>query len=193
MLNNIQLFYLKKESSGVMKIKSLSHVGLTVSNFEKAVKFYSDIFVFKLISEQTLDKEQVELLYPLYKLHDLTVRLGFLRAPKGGVVEIFEFSNTKSSEHPIWNKPGLTHFTIDVNNVSKWYEKLSAKGIHFFSKPQVTDGNEWVFLKDPDGNLIELIDLKMNYTIIRLIGGVVGNIFAKSKFKKYYLEAENDG
>lgn len=175
-----------------MKVKSFSHVGLTVSNFEKAVKFYSDTFGFKLISEQILGKEQVETLYPLYKLHNTTVRLGFLRAPKGGVVEIFEFSPTISSEHPVWNKPGLTHFTLDIKNIKKWYETLSAKGIHFFSEPQVTDGNEWVFLKDPDGNLIELIDLKMNYLIIRLIGGIVGNIFAKTKFKKYYSEAKHD-
>lgn len=169
-----------------MKIKSFSHVGLTVSNFENAVKFYSDTFGFKLISEQILGKEQVEKLYPLYKLHNTTVRLGFLRAPKGGVVEIFEFSPTLPAEHPVWNKPGPTHFTLDVRNVRKWYDTLIKKGIHFFSEPQETDGTDWVFLKDPDGNLVELIDLKINYPIIRLLGGLAGNVMAKTKFKKYY-------
>lgn len=169
-----------------MKIRSLSHVGLTVSNFENAVKWYSDMFGFKLISEQTLDKKQVESLYPLYKLHNTTIRLGFLRAPKGGVVEIFEFSPSLSAECVKWNVPGLTHFTVDVRNVYKWYDCLGRKGIHFFSEPQHTSGTDWVFMQDPDGNLIELIDLKFNYYIISILGNVVGKIMAKSKFKKYY-------
>ncbi|MCT4687235.1 VOC family protein [Vallitalea sp.] len=105
-----------------MKIRSLSHVGITVSNFEDAVDFYSRTF-------------------------------GFLRAPKGGVVEIFEFFPSVPSQHPVWNKPGPTHFTLDVKNVKQWYNVLKAKGITFLCEPQNTDGTEWVFMKDPDGNL----------------------------------------
>lgn len=169
-----------------MKIKSLSHVGITVSNFESAVKFYSETFGFKLISEQILNKEQVNELYSLYELKDTTIRLGFLRAPKGGVIEIFEFHPSLPAKNIIWNKPGLTHFTLDVKNVNKWYHSLEKKGIYFYSEPQNTDGTEWVFMKDPDGNLIELIDLKFNYTIIRILGGIAGSIMKKSKFKNYY-------
>ncbi|MCM1991185.1 VOC family protein [Oceanirhabdus seepicola] len=171
-----------------MKIRSINHVGLTVSNFEKAVKWYSTMFGFKLISEQTLSEDEVEQLYPLYKLHNTSIRLGFLRAPKGGILEIFEFNTTSPSSHVIWNKPGCTHFTLDVKNISKWYKSLKARGIFFFMEPQQTDGTDWVFLKDPDGNLIELIDLKINYPIIQILGGLVGNLMAKGKFKKYYME-----
>ncbi|MCT4544377.1 MAG: VOC family protein [Vallitalea sp.] len=169
-----------------MKIRSLSHVGLTVSNFENTVKFYSKTFGFKLISEQTLAKEQVNELYNLYKLKDTKVHFGFLRAPKGGVIEIFEFTPSLPSNHPVWNKPGATHFALDVHNVSKWYNSLIDRSITFLCNPQSTDGTDWVFMKDPDGNLIELIDLKMNYSIIRLLGGLAGNIMAKTKFKNYY-------
>lgn len=169
-----------------MKIRSLSHVGLTVSNFENAVKWYHEIFGFLLIAEQVLEEIQVEKLYSLYKLHDTKVRFGFLRAPKGGVVEIFEFTPALEKENVCWNKPGITHITMDVKNVWFWYEKLKGKGVKFFSEPQNTEGNEWVFLEDPDGNLIELIDLKSNYTIIRVLGGVVGKILKRKGFKKYY-------
>ncbi len=169
-----------------MKIRSFSHVGLTVSNFEVAVKWYHDMFGFRLIDEQVLDAEQVNNLYALYRLHNTKVRLGFLRAPKGGVVEIFEFTPSKSPQDVCWNKPGLTHITLDVKNIEKWYQHLKSKDVHFFSKPQRTGKVEWVFLKDPDGNLIELIDLKANYQIIRLLGGVAGKAMAKGKFRKYY-------
>lgn len=169
-----------------MRVKSLSHVGLTVSNFEKAVDFYSKKFGFRLINEQILEKEQVDTLYELYELKYTQVRLGFLRAPKGAIVEIFEFNPGLPAERTIWNKPGPTHFTLDVHNVQKWYRRLSKEGIRFFSEPQNTNGTDWVFLQDPDGNLIELIDLKFNYMVIRLLGGLVGYIMSKFSFKKYY-------
>ena len=169
-----------------MKVRSLSHAGLTVSNFENAVKWYHETFGCWLISEQILEKEQVKELYNLYGVKDATVRLGFLRFPKGGVIEIFEFTPSLPSEPIEWNRPGPTHITLDVKGIQNYYEHLKAKGIYFFSMPQDTDGNEWVFLKDPDGNLIELIDLKVNYSAIRFLGGFIGRLMANGKFKKYY-------
>lgn len=174
-----------------MKIRSVSHVGLTVSDFEKAVKWYSDTFGFKLISEQILNIDQVDKLYALYNLKNTAIRLGFLRGPKGGVIEIFEFTSPLEAEHVKWNKPGPTHITLDVKNINKWYSSLKNRGVEFFSEPQCTGGNDWVFLKDPDGNLIELIDLKLNYHIIRWLGGIAGTLMAKGKYNKYYLEAED--
>lgn len=169
-----------------MKIRSLSHSGVTVSNFEASVKWYYEMFGLMLIDEQNLSKEQTDGLHNLYGVMNTKVRLGFLRAPKGGVVEIFEFTPSQPGTKTIWNRPGITHITFDVKNVPKWYERLSKKGVEFFSKPQKTGANEWVFLKDLDGNLIELIDLKANYFLIRFLGGIVGRIMAKDKFKKYY-------
>lgn len=174
-----------------MKIKSISHIGVTVSDFEKAVKWYHDHFGFKLISEQTLEADLVKSLWPLYQVNDSSVRLGFLRAPKGQVIEIFEFSNQRPSELKPWNIPGPSHFTLDVKNVAKWYDTYQTT-LNFVIKPQVTDGNHWVFLRDPDGNLIELIDLKMNYYIIRLLGGIAGTLMKKTNFKSYYKENLNE-
>lgn len=171
-----------------MKVRSISHVGLTVSNFHHAVKWYNEMFGLTLIDEQFMDKDNVNNLYSLYRLKDVSIHLGFLRAKGGGVIEIFEFSPALPPNETLWNKPGPTHFTFDVKNVSGWYNVLKEKGVKFLSKPQKTGINEWVFLEDPDGNLIELIDLKSNYTAIHLFGGIAGKIMARNKFKKYYQD-----
>lgn len=92
-----------------MKIRSLSHIGLTVSDFKRAVRWYYEMFGFRLIDEQVLDRETVNNLYPLYKIRDAKVHLGFLRAPRGGVIEIFEFSPSKAASEVCWNMPGPTH------------------------------------------------------------------------------------
>ncbi len=169
-----------------MKIRSFSHVGLTVSDFGKAVKWYYDMFGFRLIEEQIIDKEQVNNLSGLYGLHDVDIRLGFLQVPKGGVLEIFEILPSLPAGRTVWNKPGLTHFTLDVKNVGKWCRLLQAKGVHFFSEPQKTGNTEWVFMEDPDGNLIELIDMKANYFAVKYFAGIAGKLMSRSKFKKYY-------
>lgn len=169
-----------------MNIKSFGHVGITVSNFSKAVKWYNDNFNFKLIDEQHMDKNMVNKLNNLYGLKDTSIHFGFLRAPKGGVIEVFEFSTKSLKSKVVWNRPGITHMALNVKNIDYWYEKLSQKGVKFFSKPQKSGKVQWVFLEDPDGNLIELIDLKENYFIIKWIGGLVGTMMKKNKFKKYY-------
>lgn len=169
-----------------MKVKSLSHVGITVSNFEKAVQWYWDIFKFPLVAEEIMDEKQVEALYTLYGLKNTRLRLGFLRVPGGGVLEIFEFSPAIPADAVCWNRIGLTHITLDVSNVKKWYTILKQKGVTFLCEPQKTGPNEWVFMKDLDGNLIELIDLKFNYIALRYLGAIVAPILRRLQFRKYY-------
>jgi len=170
-----------------MKIKSLSHVGLTVADFASAVKWYHDQFGFLLVDDSVLSVEQVNNLKELYGMDNTEIRLGFLRAPGGGIIEIFEFEKKADAEKVKWNRPGPTHITLDVKNVEKWYDKLKAADIEFFSKPQTTKGADWVFLKDPDGNLIELIDMKMNNNIIKsFIGAMAALFFKKFKYSELY-------
>ncbi|MBN2652907.1 MAG: VOC family protein [Spirochaetales bacterium] len=170
-----------------MRIKSLSHVGITVKDFDKAVKWYWDVFKMPLLSVSELDAATLAGKKKLYNLKEgISVKLGFLRAPKGGVVEIFEFSETAPFDHA-WNRPGTTHFTFDAHNAYKWYDKLKARGdVELLCEPQETDGAAWFFFRDPDGNLIEIIDLRFNYFAIRVLGKLVGFIMRKGPFKAYY-------
>lgn len=169
-----------------MKIKSISHCGLTVSSLKESVKWYHEMFGMRLLNEEVLDKEQAESLSSLYGVHDTEIHLGFLRARGGGVIELFQFTPSLPPSPVVWARPGFTHAAFAVTNVPRWYRTLKEKGVFFFSEPQSTGKNQWVFLKDPDGNLIELIDLKGNYSAIKYAGGIAGYFMAKGRFKKYY-------
>ena len=169
-----------------MRIKSISHTGLTVSSLENAVKWYHEMFGMRLIDEQVLGKEQAEGLSSLYGVPETEIRLGFLRARGGGVIELFQFTPPLPPSPVVWARPGFTHAAFAVTNIPMWYKVLKDKEVCFFSEPQNTGKNQWVFLKDPDGNLIELIDLKSNYSAIKYAGGIAGHFMAKGKFKKYY-------
>ena len=92
-----------------MKARGFNHVGITVKDFNKAVRWYRDVFGFSLISKGGLDAERMSRMKKLYNLPDgMSVRFGFLLGPRGGLIEIFEFSETAPFEH-CWNRPGTHH------------------------------------------------------------------------------------
>lgn len=172
-----------------MRIRSLSHGGITVKNFKESVQWWWDVFKFPLISESYLSADEVAEKKKLYNLPaGTTIHLGFIRLPKGGVLEIFEFSSYSEPNHS-WNRPGPHHITLDATNIKKWHKKLSSlPNIEIMCEPTLKEGAWWFFFKDIDGNLIELIDLGANYHAIRLLGGIAGFFMRKTKFKKYYAK-----
>jgi catechol 2,3-dioxygenase-like lactoylglutathione lyase family enzyme len=169
-----------------MRIKSLSHAGLTVCDFERSVAWYHERFGFFLVSEDRLGPEATEALFPLYGVEGASVRMGFLRAPGGGVIEIFEFEPKRASAPTAWNATGFTHAALNVSGVASWIKRLERRGVDFVVPVQHTGGVDWTFLRDPDGNLLELIDLKASRPALRLLGGLVGALLARGKFAGYY-------
>jgi catechol 2,3-dioxygenase-like lactoylglutathione lyase family enzyme len=169
-----------------MRVKSLSHAGITVSNLESAIKWYWDVFRMPVVDVREFSSDYVEQMKDLYNLENCSLRLAMLLCPKGGAVEIFEFSKMEAVSHR-WNAPGVTHFTIDVSNVKGWHKKLSTRDdVKILCPPQKTGANDWFFFRDPDGNLIELIDLKFNYFLMRRLGKLAGFLMRKGPFKSYY-------
>lgn len=168
------------------KVHGLGHVGVTVTDFAAAVKWYHENFDCLLVSEQTITGEAAEALSDLYGVHGLDIRLGFMRSPDGAVLEIFEFQ-PKGEKIPLeWNRPGYTHACFNTRNLRAKREELEAKGIEFVTDIQRTAGADWVFLKDPDGNLVEMMDLGPQRLPLKYLGWIQGLIDKRGKAAKYY-------
>ena len=173
-----------------MRIKSISHSGLTVSDFRSAVAWYHEHFGFLLVSEDRLGPEETRELFPLYQVEGARVRMGFLMAPRGAVIELFQFEPARQGGAAVWNAPGFTHVALDVSGLRGWVERLSAVGVEFVTEPRRTGKVEWAFLRDPDGNLVELIDLKAARPALKAIGGLLGSTLKKGKYSTYYGKDE---
>ena len=175
-----------------MRVKSLCHAGITVGSIEAAARWYWEVFRLPIVASGDMSKDDLQRMKSLYRLDDCSLRFGMLLCPKGGVVEIFEFSETAEAEHR-WNSPGVTHFTLDVSDAAGWHRKLSARSdVEVLTPVQKTDGNEWFFFRDPDGNLIELIDLKFNYFLLRRLGRIAGFFMRRGPFRAVYDGGCND-
>ena len=169
-----------------MKARSFSHSGITVSSFNRAVKFYWEIFGCPLVGVADTPPDRVRTFFGVDAEH-CRCKIGWIRAPGGAVLEIFAFEPQLPATAIPWNRVGLTHISFDVRNLQKWYDFLQSRGVACLSKPERSPrGHSFFFAKDFDGNLIELMDLGYMYYVLKCLGPLGGWIFRRGMYRKYY-------
>ncbi|MED1440099.1 VOC family protein [Aeribacillus composti] len=138
------------------------HVGLTVSNIQKTVEFYSKYFGFTLEEEGVFSEEFIAAKPMLYKQKpNVYSKYAMIKSPDGVVLELFEFVPQIAAKDALWHQPGYHHICLKVPDTKALYEQMVADGCEYYFEPEeMAPGSphHWVFLKDPDGNMIELQD-----------------------------------
>lgn len=169
-----------------MKARSFSHVGITVSDFNRAVRFYSEIFGCPLVGVADTPPERVRSFFGVSG-DAPSCKIGWIRVAGGGVLEIFHFQPNQPPERIPWNRVGLTHFSFNVRNLPRWYDYLVASGVECVSKPERSPrGHSFFFVRDFDGNLIELMDLGYMYYVLAWLGPLGGWLFRRGMYRRYY-------
>lgn len=141
------------------KIDGLVHVGITVSDLERSIAFYENNFGFKTLGRAAFDEAFFAAAPTLYELEDTTCPIAILAAPGGVQIELFQFIPQLTKEKVPWNRAGITHFAVSTDDVLEMCKQLKANNVEFCMEPmQRDDGGYWVFLRDPDGNMIELME-----------------------------------
>ena len=137
------------------------HVGVTVADIDRTIRFYEKYFGFKATLRGTFGSEFIASVPQLYRQQDgVYSDFAFIESPDGIVLELFQFSRMQERETPVWNRPGYHHICLKVPNVPEKYREMAADGVEFYFEPgyrgDPADEEYWVFLKDPDGNMVEL-------------------------------------
>ena len=171
-----------------MRARSFSHAGITVSDFNKAVKFYWDVFGCPLVGVADTPPERIKSFFGVGADTEVpSCKIGWIRVPGGAVLEIFAFEPKQPSVDIPWNRVGLTHISFNVRNTQKWHDYLVSKGVEIVSKPEKSPrGHTFFFARDFDGNLIELMDLGYMHYVLDWLGPLGGIIFRRGMYKKYY-------
>ncbi|MFM9937116.1 MAG: VOC family protein [Novosphingobium sp.] len=141
-------------------ILGLHHASITTANLDRLAAFYRDRFGFETVLETAWDgdNEKADL---IFGLTGSAVRMVMLRTANA-FLELFQFaqpvSPERGSDRPVYHQ-GLTHICIAVTDLDTEYTRLVAAGMPFNSPPQHVPGLcRAVYGRDPDGNLIELIE-----------------------------------
>jgi glyoxylase I family protein len=169
-----------------MKVRSWSHVGITVSDFNRAVRFYWEVFGCPLVGVSDAPPERIRGFFGV-DAPDVACKIGWIRFPGGAVVEIFHFTPAEPPIDVRWPRLGLTHICFNVRDIHKWHDYLVAKGVEIVSPPEQSPRGHWLFFaKDFDGNLIEITDLRHMYYVLGWLGSLGGWLFRRGMYRQYY-------
>ena len=147
--------------------KMINHVGISVTNLENAIKFYTETFGFTVLSRDRIDTIRSSTMNDLifkdiFKGLLKEVDAAWLVSGNGVGLEIFEFINPKSEqptdifEH--WKKR-FSHICITDINIEELCEKIKLNGGIKHSEywyPFKGKMYRLVYCIDPFGNFIEI-------------------------------------
>ena len=133
---------------------AFNHLGHCVTDLNVARKFYEELLVC------TMERELQPPDDPSSKLLRLPKPLGmtavYLRRD-GLILELLHFAGgTKPARERVMNEPGLTHISLSVDDVDAVCARVSAYGGDVLTDTNIGYG---VFIRDPDGQLIELLPM----------------------------------
>ena len=145
-------------------VKSVDAVGMTVSDMDRSVEFFSKVLSFEKVSDIEVAGSEYERLQGVFgarmkivrmKLGDEIIELTEYLAPKGRPIPVDSRSNDQ------W----FQHIAIVVSDMDKAYQQLRANKVqHTSTGPQrIPDWNKAAagikafYFKDPDGHNLELI------------------------------------
>jgi len=218
----LTLSFLSTRSSIAQKsslIDGVDAIGITVSDMDRAIEFYSHILTFEKVSDIEITGEKFEHLEGVFglrvrvvrmRLGDESIELTEYLAPKGRPIPVDSRSNDR------W----FQHVAIIVSNMDRAYSWLRQNKVeHASSGPQrLPDWNKNAagisafYFKDPDGHPVEVLQFppdkglpKWHQATDKLFLGidhtaiVVGDTDASIKFYRDLLgmhvagESENYG
>lgn len=133
---------------------SAHHFGVTVSNLDRAVAFYRDVLGLDVLDRFSVSGDAFA---EGVGVADATGRFAHLDAGDARV-ELVEYDpEGEDCRSDSINQPGAKHLGLAVDDIETFYEELPAS-VETLSAPQTTaSGTRILFLRDPDGNFIEVL------------------------------------
>ncbi len=129
-------------------ISKIAHWALKVPDLEKSLAFYCDTLGFREMMRidhwEGPRKGQLLLVY--------------LRVTDTQYVELFPYG--QGAQAPDEDTTSMHHICLQVDSIADTVAALKAGGVEIFRGPALgKDGNNQCWIKDPDGNRIEFMQM----------------------------------
>lgn len=131
---------------------TVNHVGQCVSDLDRSRAFYEGVFGFRAVRELAVPDGAS----PLLRLTPPVGMTALYLELDGFVLELLHFAETGTVDAPdrVMNHLGLTHLSMGVDDLDAALAAVRAHGGEVLDDTNVGVA---VFVRDPDGQLIELL------------------------------------
>jgi catechol 2,3-dioxygenase-like lactoylglutathione lyase family enzyme len=137
----------------VITPSAFSHINIKVSNLDRSLHFYERVLGFRLVYDNSAKRAQDRVLIGIVAGTALELTL-----PGDGI------STPRDA-----TSAGYSCITFSVPDVDAAYAALLAEGVACEGSLTTLDtGTRLAFFRDPDGNLLEVIDFKGPITLAEL-------------------------
>jgi lactoylglutathione lyase len=145
-------------------ITGFDHVGIQVQDVERSARFYEENLGFKRVNYWSMSTPYVQRVVGYYP--DVQLEIAYLQIPNSSAyLEILEYRGVKKTPvDTATANPGTAHFCLYVDNLLELHRRLVARGVQFVSDVETSTagpikGSRIVYMIDPDGIRVELIEL----------------------------------
>ncbi|WP_435066585.1 VOC family protein [Haloplanus sp. C73] len=131
------------------------HFGVTVADLDRAVDFYRDTFDFDDPERFTVSGDAFS---DAVDVDGATGRFAHF-VLDGARIELVEYDPAGDDvPESTVNQPGATHLGLAVDDLDAFYADLDPS-VTTLSEPRTTEsGTRICFVRDPDGNLVEVLE-----------------------------------
>ncbi len=147
-------------------ISNILHVGLTVSDLDKSIKFYRDILGLKFIGEIFMEGKETDI---LFARENCKARIAYFNgsdnmfAPPIELIQFVEDAATPNIAD--LHKISISEVCFKVDDIDAVYKHFVDNNVECLSEPQPFDFTAYgfgkskaIYFKDPDGIILELIE-----------------------------------
>jgi catechol 2,3-dioxygenase-like lactoylglutathione lyase family enzyme len=140
-----------------LNVLGVHHVGITVSDLERSIAFYTKFGFQLLFSPLSYSGKQLD---KALDVEGAKLRSALLKASDGTMVEMLQYLEPKGRLHKGRNyDTGKLHIAFRVPDIERAVAEFK-KTVHFNSKPMSEDegplkGIKFVYFVDPDGITLE--------------------------------------
>jgi catechol 2,3-dioxygenase-like lactoylglutathione lyase family enzyme len=146
-----------------MTVTRIDHVGITVSDLDRALGFYRDLLGLRVIADSTVAEPEVA---ELLGLDSVQLRIVDLDSGDGRTVELIQYLEPKGRRIAYESSDSATaHVAFTVDDLAAVQERLTSAGATIVSRRPITisdpggafDGAICLYVRDPDGVILELV------------------------------------
>ena len=133
-------------------IKGVSHVSIAVSDMDRSIAFYRDVFGWRQLFDEHMEGESFEAITRVKGAAGRACggRIGNLR------VELMSFNYIPATPPAVGL--GLRVLSMEVEDAAAAYAALVARGVRVAGAPVEVHGTRMFFVIDPDGQGIEMCE-----------------------------------